>query len=266
MSSNPLPSRPVTGVDGIKSFYDDPRVVEDYLKKRIAQPFGSVLHELQVAFLKETLERPSILRVLDLASGPARLGAELEPRGLAVATDFSLHMLREARRRTMARGKRWQAVQGDGYELPFARESFDLVYSLRFIRRFDAPRRTALYAEIRRVLRFGGFFVMDAQNRDVALPHRTARGLDKYPVHDELFQRRELIVELERNGFEVIRLHGMMRRFGMQSRLNRLRHLRLSGLACLIIRALEHASDQNPSTWMVLCQKRGEYTPSTSPG
>jgi ubiquinone/menaquinone biosynthesis C-methylase UbiE len=253
-----MTSRPVTSVDDIKGFYDDPNVVENYLEKRTAQPFSSLLHELQATFIKQVIESCSVMQVLDLAPGPARLSTELKPPPLAVAMDFSPNMLKEARRRIVAHGKRWHLVQGDGYHLPFAAESFDLVYSVRFIRRFDRPRRDALYAEIKRVLRPAGFFIMDAQNRVVALPHRMSRGLENYPVYDELFLRHELVGELEENGFRVVQLKGMMRRFALQFWFNRLRRYHLSGLARLIISALEYTNDRNPSTWMVLCQKRNE--------
>lgn len=251
-----MTAQPITSVDGIKGFYDDPNVVDSYLKKRTAQPLSSVLHQLQVGFITQVIESRSVAQLLDLAPGPARLSAELKPPPLAVAMDFSPNMLREARRRTLAQGKEWRLVQGDGYELPFAEESFDLVYSLRFIRRFDRPRRDKLYAEVKRVLRPAGLFIMDAQNRAVALPYRVARGLEKYPVYDELFLRHELVSELEENGFGVIQLEGMIRRFALQFRLNRLRHLRLSAPARFLIRLLEYTNDANPSTWMVLCQKK----------
>jgi ubiquinone/menaquinone biosynthesis C-methylase UbiE len=247
-------SPPVTSTNGVKDFYDDPAVVERYLEQRTVQPFGAVLHQRQVAFLRQAMARLSTGRVLDLAPGPARLSAELTPPGLAVAMDHSFNMLRAAHRRVAASGDRWQLMQGDGYHLPFPAESFDLIYSVRFIRRFDRPRREALYAEIRRVLKRNGFFVMDAQNRVVALPHRLARGPEKYPVYDELFLRHELLNELEENGFRVIQLEGIMRRFALQFWLNRLRRLRLSAPARWLIRALEYTNDRNPSSWMVLCQ------------
>lgn len=250
-----MASHPIRNVDDIKHFYNDPNEVESYLKKRTGEPFNSVLHKRQVAFLRRTIGRWRPVRVLDLAPGPARLSAELTLPGLGVAMDASLNMLREARRRIVARGNKWQLMLGNGYQLPFASESFDLVYSLRFIRRFDRSRRVLLYKEITRVLKPGGIFIMDAQNRVVALPHRIARGLEKYPVYDELFLRHELISELEQNGFRVNDVEGMMRRFTLQFRLNRLRHLGLSGVARLLIRALEYTHDRNPSTWMVLCTR-----------
>ena len=251
-----MTSQRISSVDDIKGFYDDPDVVKNYLEKRTAQPLNSVLHELQATFLKQVIDSCSVMQVLDLAPGPARLSTELNSPPLAVAMDFSPNMLKEARRRIVARGKRWHLVQGDGYHLPFAAESFDLVYSVRFIRRFDRSRRDKLYAEIKRVLRPDGFFIMDAQNRVVAFPHRMSRGLDRYPIYDELFLRHELVGELEENGFRVKQVEGMMRRFALQCWLNRLRRYRLASLARVIIRALEHTNDRNPSTWMVLCQKR----------
>ncbi|HWO40960.1 MAG TPA: methyltransferase domain-containing protein [Candidatus Eisenbacteria bacterium] len=249
--------RAIKSREAIKRFYDDPEVVERYLERRTAQPLGSVLHRRQIEFLNDTIARQRVRRVLDLAPGPARLGAELETPPVAIALDFSWNMLAEARRRTRARGKAWQLVQGDGYQLPFGAGTFDLVYSLRFVRRFERPERNRLYGEIQRVLRTDGLFVMDAQNRAVALPHRISRGLEKYPVYDELFERAELIQELRDNGFAVIQLEGIMRRFDLQSRLNRLRRFGLSGPARVLIRMLEWAGDENPSTWMVLCRKSG---------
>ena len=251
-----MKSQPIKNIDAIKRFYNDPKEVETYLKKRIAAPFNSVLHQQQVNYVRRAIVRLNPQRVLDLAPGPARLSAELSLPGLGVAMDASLNMLAEGRERIAAYGNSWELTSGNGYQLPFASRTFDLIYSLRFIRRFERSSRNLLYSEITRVLKPGGSFIMDAQNRLVALPHRTARGLEKYPVYDELFLRHELITELEENGFRVDHVEGMMRRFSMQFRLNRLRHLRLSRLARLLIRALEYTPDQNPSTWMVLCTRK----------
>jgi ubiquinone/menaquinone biosynthesis C-methylase UbiE len=253
-----MTAQPITSNAGLKEFYDDPQVVAAYLQKRIAEPLGAVLHAWQVGFVRQVITQLSVKRVLDLAPGPARLSAELAPSGLAIAMDASWNMLQAASQRLGGQGTRWQLTQGDAYQLPFATASFDLVYSVRFIRRFDRPRRNALYAEIKRVLKPHGFFIMDAQNRTVALPHRVARGLERYPVYDELFLLPELEGELAENGLQVRQLEGRLHRFPLQFQLNRLRHVRLSGLARWLIRALEYTSSREPSTWMVLCQKRQE--------
>jgi len=246
---------PIKSKTGLAEFYDDPHVVETYLGRK-AQPLGSVLHDRQVAYLNRVITdvRPS--HMLELAPGPARLSAELQQVPLAVGMDFSPRMLAEARRRTREHGLVWQLVRGDGFALPFATGCFDLVFSVRFVRRFEPAPRRRLYAEIQRVLRPGGHLVLDAQNRLVAGPHREGR--EGYHVYDELWRREELVAELESAGFRVRHLEGIMRRFAWQWRLHRLRRLRLGGAARVLIRALEWtSSDANPSTWMVLCQAPG---------
>ena len=243
-------SDPITSKSGLTAFYDDPEVVRTYLNRK-AQPLGSVLHDRQVAFLNHTIARLAPARVLELAPGPARLSAEVGPTPFAVGMDWSPNMLVEAQRRTRAAGRvEWRFVRGDGFALPFASGSFDLVYSVRFVRRFEAERRHAIYAEIRRVLRPGGHLIVDAQNKLVAGPHREGR--NDYPVYDELWLRDELIAELESAGFAPQHLEGIMRQFAWQWRIHKLRRFRLAGPARMLIRAREWMPDRNPSTWMVL--------------
>jgi SAM-dependent methyltransferase len=226
-------------------------VVDTYLRRK-SQPLGAVLHARQVGFLNRVIGELAPARVLEIAPGPARLSAELRPVPQAVGMDFSPRMLSEARRRTSEHGLRWSFVRGDGFALPFATGAFDLVFSVRFVRRFEPAPRRQLYAEIRRVLRPGGHLVLDAQNRLVAGPHREGR--DGYPVYDELWLRDELVAELASAGFTVRHLEGIMRQFAWQWRLHRLRRFRLGGPARLLIRALEWTPDRNPSTWMALCR------------
>jgi ubiquinone/menaquinone biosynthesis C-methylase UbiE len=251
-------SGPIQSVGGIQAFYDDPTVVESYLDRRTAQPLNSVLHERQVSFLNDVITELKPWRMLEVAPGPGRLSAEVLPVPVPVGIDASPRMLVEARRQTRAHHRpHWSFIHGDGFRLPFADGVFDLAYSVRFVRRFERERRSVIYREIRRVVRPGGHVVFDAQNRLVAEPHRSARGLDRYPVYDELYLRDELVAELEAAGLAPVRIEGIMRRFTWQWRLNRLRRFRLGPAARVLIRALEHAPDANPSTWMVLCKVSG---------
>jgi ubiquinone/menaquinone biosynthesis C-methylase UbiE len=241
---------------GLQQFYDDPKVVGEYLKRK-ESPIGAVLHAGQVEFLNGVIRDLKPRRLLEIAPGPARLSAEIDPVPLAVAMDFSANMLAEARRRTRALGRpHWHFARGDGFRLPFKTASFDFVFSIRFIRRFEREGRDNIYREIRRVLRPGGHLVLDAQNRLVAGPHRESR--DGYNVFDELWLRDELIAELEAAGFAPLHLEGLIRRFALQWQLHRLRRFRLGGLAQMLIRALEWTPADNPSTWMVLSQARGD--------
>jgi hypothetical protein len=72
-----------------------------------------------------------------------------------------------------------------------------------------------------------------------------------------LYDRGELEAELREAGFRVVAVEGILKRFGWQQPLNRLRHVRLGGLARLGIAALERLPGGNPETWMLLCEKEG---------
>src|SRR5438132_1235873 len=130
--------------------------------------------------------------MLEIAVGPGRLSAEVGAASVMVGLDGSPNMLAEARRRTRARGQAWNFVRGDGFRLPFASGSIDLIYTIRFLRHFDRAGRDTIYRELTRVLRPGGHLVLDAQNRLVSLPHRLKQGLHTYKVYDELWLRDAL--------------------------------------------------------------------------
>jgi len=249
-------SEPIRDKRAMQKFYDDPQTVATYLRRKEG-PLRSVLHARQVRFVNDTIARLEPQAVLELAPGPARLSAEIGPVPFAVGMDFSFNMLAVAKRRCAEAGRPyWHFCRGDGFMLPFPNAAFDLIFSVRFVRRWELPQRRALYAEIRRVLKPGGHLILDAQNKLVAGPHREGR--TGYPVYDELWLREDLVRELTEASFTVQHLEGIMRRFTLQWRLNRLQRFRLGTPAKLLIQAIERtASDENPSTWMVLSESPG---------
>ncbi len=244
--------RPLDKRDELQAYYQDERVVAEYLRRRTAQPLNGFLHGAQVGFLNEVVRERAPTRVLEIAPGPGRLTAELEFRGRGVAVDSSLKMLARARGRLRARGLDWLILRGDAFMLPFPENSFDFVYTLKFVRHFQLEDRQRLYREIRRVLVPGGAFVLDAQNRAVSLPHRQRKGIEQYHIYDVLYDRGQLVDELEGAGWQVVRMQGMVNHFGLQQRLNRLRRIGMAGVARMLIRAIELVPTRNPSTWMVL--------------
>jgi ubiquinone/menaquinone biosynthesis C-methylase UbiE len=254
--SDPNGFRPLDQSEELQAFYRDRDVVGSYLRRRTAQPLNGVLHRGQVAFLNRALAERRPQRVLEIAPGPARLTAELAFAGTGLAVDASPQMLAVARDRLRGRPGEWLIARGDAFQLPVADHSVDLVYTTKFVRHFQRDDRNRLYAQIRRVLRPGGAFVMDAQNRAISLPHRQRKGLEKYPIYDVLYDLPELLDELQTEHFHVARVGGLVRHFGIQSRLNRLRHLRLTAIASALVRAVELVPSRSPSTWMVLCEVR----------
>lgn len=235
----------------LKEYYQDSGVVGAYLHKRTAQPLGSVLHREQVRFLNRVIAERGCQRVLEVAPGPARLTAEIDPVALGVAAEFSPAMIAAARVRVEQAGGRWHFVRADAFRLPLDGGQFDLAFSLRFVRHFAADDRERLYAELRRVLRPGGALIVDAQNRAV----REAGHVERHAVYDELYSPESLRRELESHGFRLVELHGIIQHHRLQRRLNRLRSLRLERLARRLIAALERVPSTQPSTWMVLGER-----------
>lgn len=247
--------KPLDQPHDLQAYYRDPHVVDTYLDRRTAQPFNGFLHASQVAFINGALRERRPSRVLEIAPGPGRLTADVDPLPI-VALDASAAMLSVARERLRAKNRPCVLLQGDAFRLPFAAASFDFVYSLKLIRHFQIEDRLRLYGEIRRVLAPDGVFVLDVQNRAVSLPHRLAKGVDSYRIYDVLYDAPELTRELETAGFGVRRMGGIARHFGVQRYLNRLRRIGLSGVARRLISVIERLPGGAPSTWMVLAEVR----------
>ena len=97
---------------------------------------------------------------------------------------------------------------------------------------------------------------LQGENRAVALPHRRERGLERYPVFDQLYTLDELIDELEGADLRVVAMEGLMRHARTQRRINRLRRLGPTWGLRLLLTAVESVPSRRPSTWMVVCERR----------
>jgi SAM-dependent methyltransferase len=97
------------------------------------------------------------LDALEYGCGACQSGIKVAMLGARVTgLDFSASQLAEGRRNMEATGVRFSVVQGDGERVPFADESFDLVWCDHGIMSFADPYRTV--PEVARVLRPGGRF------------------------------------------------------------------------------------------------------------
>ncbi len=247
--------KPIDGRAELKQYYEDPGVAAEYMDRRTTQPLNSVLHRRQVHFLNRVVGQRSPMSVLEIACGPGRLTAAIRGVRRGVAVDASPAMLATALRRMNGAGSGWSFLRTDAFVLPFRAEAFDAVYSLRFVRHFQLEDRRRLYAEVQRVLRPRGIFVVDALNRAVSYPYRVKRGLERYQIYDVLYQHGEIEAELQAAGFRVVESAGILKHVGLQRQLNRLRRLRMDRLATVLVRALEHLPGREPSTWMLVGEK-----------
>ena len=134
---------------------------------------------LQAQIATELLERLELFRfapqvVLDLGSGTGRVTGELKrryPRACVIALDLAPGMLREARRHRWP-WRRFERVCGDALGLPLADGSVDLIFS-NLMLQWCEPLAVAL-AEVRRVLRPGGFFALSTLGPDTLHELRSA--------------------------------------------------------------------------------------------
>ncbi len=128
-----------------------PQLYERYMAPLIFQPYA-----LDLAARAAALQ-PA--RVLEIAAGTGvltrRLAAELPSDTELVASDLNPAMLEMAASLGTERAVAWR--QADAMALPFEDAGFDLV-ACQFGAMFF-PDRPQAYAEIRRVLRPGGFFL-----------------------------------------------------------------------------------------------------------
>ena len=154
-----------------------------------------------------TMNQTKADRVLELGCGTGVLLADLKQKyRFVVGFDVSREMMQAA----------WKLgallVAGDGSTLPFGRASFDLVICRGVLH--HVPDRRAALAEIYRVLRPGGEFILSEPSNDWWVV-RTIRELmyrfsDKFDEEDEGFLSDQLRNLLETTGFREIR----MGRFG----------------------------------------------------
>ena len=248
--------KPIDQRADLQRYYRDRGVVGTYMQRRTGQPLNGVLHRSQVRFLNRVLATRGPRAVLEIACGPGRLTAEIQRVQLGVAIDASPRMLETAKQRLNGSSSHWSFLRTDAFVLPFRSEAFDTVYTLRFLRHFQLPDRQRLYEEIRRVLRPGGQLMLDALNRDVSLPYRLQRGVERYHIYDVLYRREEIEVELQAAGFRVVAVQSIIKHPRLQRRLNRLRRIKLDRIASVLIGSLEHIPGSNPTDWMLLCEKQ----------
>lgn len=91
--------------------------------------------------------------ILDLGSGTGNAFSFLDPRGPLVSMDLSLGMLKQADQKQCAK---W-LVCGDAESLPFAQNSFSLVFSSLAVQWCRDPNK--LFSSIHSVLRNNGYWL-----------------------------------------------------------------------------------------------------------
>lgn len=126
-----------------------------------AGPLGRELRRLQ----RRAIDRLHIVpgdRVLDLGCGPGDGAAHIhEAGGTAIGLDYSMGMLRSARRAPALSGR---LLRGEAGRLPFVDGAFDKLVCTNSFHHY--PEHLAALREMRRVLRPGGALSLVDPRRD----------------------------------------------------------------------------------------------------
>jgi len=135
-------------------------------------------------FIIQALGLEKTTRVLDLACGVGRHSLELARRGFrsVVGLDFTQTYIKRAMMKAKHEGLKVEFVRGDMKDLPFEDESFDAVLnyytSFGYFEREEDNQR--VLAEVARVLKPGGRFLLDAISRDYIVRHFSRRGWSEH--------------------------------------------------------------------------------------
>jgi SAM-dependent methyltransferase len=234
----------------IQQAYSGEATAARYVRERFATPLYRLLHEKQVAAVQQVINRTQPQSILEIAPGPGRVTRDICPSGRLVCLEFNEGMIAEGQ---AVCGDHVEWVQGNAFALPFG-QLFDFVYSFRFIRHFHREDRNRLYAQIRRVLRPGGHFLMDAVNIRISKPLRDAHP-HEYPVYDELHSADALRDELHSAGFKLLSLKPVQKHYGLQSRSQVILGPRANWLNNLVIRGLELLPARDGLEWIVTCRR-----------
>jgi ubiquinone/menaquinone biosynthesis C-methylase UbiE len=234
----------------IQDAYRGEKTASGYVRARFATPLNRLLHDRQVRAVQRLMRRVRPASILEIAPGPGRITRDVRPSGKLVCLEYNEDMIAQGQ---AACGDRAVWVRGNAFQLPFD-PRFDLVYSFRFVRHFHRADRDRLYSEIRRVLRPGGYFLMDAVNARVSRPLREANP-EQYPVYDKLHDGQELREELAGAGLEPVALEPVHKFYAWQYRSQVLLGPRADWLNRLLIRALESLPAGDGLEWIVTCRR-----------
>jgi SAM-dependent methyltransferase len=155
---------------------------------------SSVAGQIQIEHYHRYLHASSLcvgLDVLDVASGEGYGAAQLaQVARNVVGVEYAEYTVRRARMNF--RRPNLAFLRADARALPLADACFDAVVSFETIEHFD--RQDDFLAEVRRVLRPGGRFIVSTPDRDIYSPP----GTPPNPYHVREYTRRDFEAALRR--------------------------------------------------------------------
>ena len=152
--------------------------------------------------------------------------------------------------------KGWKVKKQDAFNLSI-KEKFDVVYSFRFIRHLKLRDRMKVYVQIKKIMNDDGYFIMDAVNYNKSFYVRKRKGFKNYPIYDRLYKKKELVKELEKNGFKIVVLKGCLNHLYTSTAISKLSMLlKCPSVGFRLIKFVESFNSNNPLEWIVVCRKK----------
>jgi len=145
-------------------FYTDEASV--YQNRRYSTRYGRLfasLHHEAIFLLLDNQSRD--FKILEIACGTGHTTGLLSLMGFGVtACDLTEAMMKQAVERVKGSPATTRFVRTDARCLPFPDNSFDIVVSTRFLHLFSHDEQSKLLDEMLRVLRPGGYILVDYDN------------------------------------------------------------------------------------------------------
>lgn len=80
---------------------------------------------------------------------------------------------------------------------------FDFITGFDYINHFDYKTRKTLYKKARNQLKSGGLLLFSGKDPVTSIKLRAIEGWERYPIYEAMWTSKQLVTELEENGFRV---------------------------------------------------------------
>lgn len=250
--------------NSVSRLYQNSHEAKAYIENRFTCSWQKLLHESQVKRVDAILQQKMLSEVLEIAPGPARLATDLKYVHKGYMVEFSREMIDVAKQRLLASDQKdkWSIIYGNAFDLcdiKILPETFEFIYTFRFIRHFKSQDRIRLYRLLRKKLCRNGMVMFDVVNRVIRQKIDGRAGPpsgNALPVYDVTYTKNEFEKEMQENGFEVISMFPVLRHFPIQYWIS----IKLFDIIPLfhekMIHGLEHFPYSNPLEWIALSQKK----------
>lgn len=237
--------------------YLDREFAQKYEKERFGSPFGIVMHNNQVAFIREAIRHCPNDLALEVAPGPFRIAKDLSDHQKGVQLDSSLSMLQTGR--TVCRNRKlndnWEFVAGSASVAPFFDNSFDIVIVFRFLWHFDRERRLSFLKEFNRILTRNGTLVFDFPATGALGRGGVNTSSDsKIPAYS--ISQTDLRDEITEAGFTIVASQGNMWCSLITKCISGLHRIGLGFPAVHIIEFFERMHLGVPDEWLICCRRK----------